>query len=204
MLTNLKPAPGKRCFGKSASSAKHTCVSVRREVGDFCSAWRSRDVVVELCVLAVFMVHGGRLPGKRAFKESRALARRIVRDCDSFVNHATVIEKSELATFARVTRVLDYSPAYTDDRAREGADDREHSFLTRAEMFVFMGSLPVGAVGVWVVDDACVEAFIRRDHMYERIVARFDGTWCVCTSSDQTHVVPTPECRAELMIFESA
>lgn len=158
---------------------------------------------MDVCVLAVFMVRGGRLPGKRAFKESRALAKRIARECESFVNPAAVVESSELAPFARVARVVDYSPAYTDDRAGERADEREHSLLTRAEVVAFLESLPVGAVGVWI-DAACVEAFIRRGRVYERIVARFDGTWCVCTRSERAHLLPTPRLRAELLIFESA
>lgn len=191
-----------RSSGRFASSVKRICAYDASKKSRVPCVWRKRDALVDVAVLAVFMVCGARLPGARAFRKSRALARHVTRSCESFINLGLVIETSELRSLARVVRVIDTSTAFTAKRQEHEEHTGDHSLLVRAEVQKLVGDLPSGAVGVWA-NDTTISVFIKTESKYDSIVAHIDGSWSIHTRCEESFVNTTKSERGELLIFES-
>lgn len=202
MSTKRKKVTGKRSSGKRVSSVKPICENTSTNVKSIAHTRDKHTIVADVCVLAVFMVQGSRLPGKCALEKSRELAKKISRECNSFINPATLVEESELGLFARVSKIVDLSPTYTESRAKEQVQQRDHSLMTRNETIHFLQELPRGAVGVFIADTR-MEAFLCKGITFESIVAKTDGSWSILIGNDATHLLPVPTVKAELIIFES-
>lgn len=157
------------------------------------------------CVLATFMAARGTLPGKKAFFESLRLGKKLKRACDSFVNAATIVEKSELAEHVRVRKIMDVCVAYSERAETMGKEadkeDDTHSFVTHRQMTGFLETFPVESVGVCIGEGA-VQVFRRKGKVYDSILANADGAWTVGSGHDELNVLPLDDQRTELLILE--
>jgi hypothetical protein len=112
-----------------------------------------------------------------------------------------MLKSSELESFARVVRTVDLSPFYVKDHCEIDIGHKVHSFLTRTETIALVHALPEGSVAVWI-SDITIQVFLRSNSVYDRILARADGTWDVNTACVAEHVLPGHTSEAELLIFE--
>jgi hypothetical protein len=164
-----------------------------------------KSALADVCVVAAFMKRASRLPGQRALKKSIALAKRLARSCESFINMNSFVEGNELSASLHVERVLDVTTSFTKDRSThaprtEGDGLIMHSVISHKEALEHIGKLPVGAVGM-LVGCSRADAFIRKDDAYDRISQTRTGQWLVCTNCDQRDIVDDNLEDSELIIF---
>jgi len=164
-----------------------------------------KSALADVYVVAAFMKRASRLPGQRALKKSIALAKRLARSCESFINMNSFVEGNELSASLHVERVLDVTTGFTKDRSThaprtEGDGLIMHSVISHKEALEHIGKLPVGAVGM-LVGCSRADAFIRKDDAYDRISQTRTGQWLVCTNCDQQDIVDDNLEDSELIIF---
>ena len=185
------------------SSAKLTCGAPESER-------LNKRVLADLCVIATYMTLKTRLPGVRAFRKSRALAKLLTRSSRNdytSVNSFVEVNNDDLA---EVSRVFDVARAFTLERARTAPrrDDDEdeslhHSVLTLEEARRELRKLVEGAVGIRVRPDGG-DAFLRRGDAYDCISHTRDGDWSVARGCSEKHFFDQMDDRAEFVILETS
>lgn len=165
----------------------------------------NKAALADICVVAAFMKRASRLPGQRALKKSIALAKRLARSCDSFVNMNSFVQGNELSASLHIKRVLDVTAALVQShnpltRRMDANGLIMHSIITHQEALGEIEQLPVGAVGMRV-GFSRVDAFIRKDNTYDLISQTQAGEWFVCTSCDEHRIVDDDFEDSELIIF---
>jgi len=182
------------------SSAKRTSVPNAKTMR------MNKSALADVCVVAAFMKRASRLPGQKALKKSIALAKRLARSCESFINMNSFVEGNELSASLHIDRVLDVTASFTQDRSSraprtEGDGLIMHSVISHQEALEQIGKLPVGAVGM-LVRCSRADAFIRKDDAYDRISQTRTGEWLVRTNCDQQGIVDDDLLEdSELIIF---
>lgn len=160
------------------------------------------SIVAACCVLAAFMAARGELPGKRAFVESLKLGKKIKDACDSFVNAATMVERSELSAFVKVREIKDLCSTYSEMADKEMEDEGEaHSFVTHKQMSLLLETFPLGSVGM-SINKRDVQVFCRKGKVYDSILADTQGSWTMGVGHDELSVLPLDGDKTELMILE--
>lgn len=199
-----KCAKMKLCYGKPAFFAKPTSELKNEDFDKKIKAATKQQFVAIFCVLATFMTRRKSLPGKIAFSESIKLGRRLRKTCDSYVNFSSLVEKSELGTYVRVSRIVDVCEEYS--RSRQNVQEtkirnRDHSFLTHMEATALLDNFPTGTVGM-SINTMGVHVFFRKGKVYDSITATYEGNWLVSAAHDKLCVLPQANDSTELLIFE--
>lgn len=182
-------------FGKSAFCAKRTCGKENKTRGS------KMSVVAACCVLAAFMAARRKLPGKKAFVESLKLGKKLKGACESFVNAATIVEKSELSEYVRVREIMDVCVQYSEMAEDAEDGDETHSFVTHKQMSLLLETFPLGSVGMSITESD-VQVFYRNGKVYDSILGDTEGTWTMGVGHDELSVLPSDGDRTELMILE--
>lgn len=173
-----------------------------------------------LCVLATYMVAKTRLPGPRAFRRSRTLAKTLETSLETFASVSGLMKgNDELAKFSRVRKIMDVSHAFTDERARtfrgedhdeaDEADEDERSsvvvdsLVTIDEAIRELDAMREGTVGLHV-GRTFGEAFLRRGDAYVCVSHEANDGWSIRKGcSGKSLVRRAEEQDAEIVILET-
>lgn len=168
------------------------------------------------------MVTKTRLPGPRAFRRSRALAKTLETSLDTFAGVAGLVKgNDELANFSRVRTIMDVSRAFTDERARtfrgergerdDGYDDDDDekssvvvdSLVTIDEAIRELDAMREGTVGLRV-GRTFAEAFLKRGNAYDCVSHEANEGWSIRKGcSGETLLRRAEQEDAEIVILET-
>jgi len=166
------------------------------------------------------MVTKTRLPGPRAFKRSRALAKTLETSLDTFAGVAGLVKgNDELANFSRVRTIMDVSRAFTDERARtfrgerddsdddDGDDEKSSvvvdSLVTIDEAIRELDAMREGTVGIRV-GRTFAEAFLKRGNAYDCVSHEVIEGWSIRKGcSGETLLRRAEQEDAEIVILET-
>lgn len=136
------------------------------------------------------MVAKTRLPGPRAFRRSRVLAKTLETSLETFADVSGMMRgNDELARFSRVRTIMDVSRAFTEERAEtyRGNDDDDDvdsssvivdSLYTLDEARRALETAREGTVGIRV-GRRTGEAFLRRGDGYDCVSHDATRGWSV-------------------------
>ncbi len=147
-----------------------------------------------------------RLPGVRAFRKSRALAKLLTLSSRNDYTSVNAFVEANNDDLAEVSRVFDVARAFTVERARTTPrrDEEEslHSVLTIEEARRELRRLMEGTVGIRVGPEGG-DAFLRRGDAYDCITHTKDGDWSVTRGCSEKAFFDQIDERAEFAILEA-
>lgn len=201
MSTRKKKNLPKPFSGKYAYFAKLTCESKTQPVRV------GKAVLAVMCVLSAFMTHAQRLPGRIAFSKSLALASKLAKTCESFLDFASIVNGSVFAGSLQVVSVHDVAPhdkghmLQNTPRFLEDSTPM-HSFILREEAdSQIIERMQVGWVGI-LLSNIRAEAFVKKqNNRFDCISLKHSGKWEARTGCQITSLLDDADRGAELIIL---